>query len=904
MSGPSSQPPTGVHGDHVEIHDNVIVGDVVGKQVIHQHPPRPPASWPHQVGVIPPKAGFFQDRAEAARLREVLSGSAAAVLVGQDSVRGQVLTGMGGVGKTQLAADYARAARQAGEVDLLIWITANTSSAVVSGYAQAAVEALGADPTDPQAAARALLAWLEPAPRTEPPCRWLIVLDDVSDPADLHGLWPPSSPHGRTLVTTRRQDAALTRQGRQLVTIGLFTEAESLDYLREALAAHDRHDPAEQLAALAGQLGHLPLALSQAAAYLADTGISVSAYQSLLADRGLTLADASPDALPDDQPHTMAAAWALSIDRADTLRPHGLARPLLRLAAFLDPNGIPEDVLTSGPVLTYLTDSLRADTAQAAPPVTAEQAKLALSALRRLSLAHRTSAGTGFPTARIHQLIQHSVRDALTPDEHCALARTAADALCAVWPDLERDPTLAQSLRSNTTALTTCAESALYLPDVHTVLLRAGRSLGESGQVNAAVEYFRHLADTAHGHVGRDGPKTLNARHNLAHWLGEAGDAAGAAHAFAALLQDMVRVLGPDHVETLIARNNGAYWQGQAGDAAGAANAFAALLRDRLRVLGVTHPHTMETCINLAHWLGEAGDAAGAAEALAELLQVMSPALGQDDTRILAMCRLLAHWRGTAGDAAGAAAAYPELVERLARVLGPDHPDTLTVRSQRAYWREKAGDAAGAAAEFAELLDDMVRVLGPDHPNSLETRNLLAHVRGQAGNAAEAAAAYPELLDDMYRVLGRDAPSTLAARSNFADWTGQSGDARGAADAFAELLRDMTRVMGAHHPSTLVARGNLAYYRRQAGDVDEAVTEYGALLKDMLHVLGAAHPHTVSTLVSLLDCRLEKAATSGEAATPSDLLQEMTQLLGPEHLRAMATSRYFRDWARDMSGGT
>ncbi|MEV2236455.1 hypothetical protein AB0H69_49200, partial [Streptomyces phaeochromogenes] len=178
------------------------------------------------------------------------------------------------------------------------------------------------------------------ARRGAPTCRWLIVLDDVADPADLHGLWPPDSPHGRTLVTTRRRDAALKGEGRRLVEVGLFTAAEALAYLTTSLAAHGRTEPAGQLTMLAAELGHLPLALAQAAAYLIDSGKSAAAYRDLLADRTTTLTDLTPDTLPDEHAFALAAAWSLSIDRADTLRPAGLARPMLHLAALLDANGI------------------------------------------------------------------------------------------------------------------------------------------------------------------------------------------------------------------------------------------------------------------------------------------------------------------------------------------------------------------------------------------------------------------------------------------------------------------------------------------------------------------------------------------------------------------------------------
>lgn len=103
--------------------------------------------------MIPSRARSFQHRAEAERLR-------AAVEEGGTAVLGQVLTGLGGVGKTQLASDYARAAWHDGALGVLVWVTASARSAVVTGYAQAGVELCRADPDAPEKAAKQYLAWL------------------------------------------------------------------------------------------------------------------------------------------------------------------------------------------------------------------------------------------------------------------------------------------------------------------------------------------------------------------------------------------------------------------------------------------------------------------------------------------------------------------------------------------------------------------------------------------------------------------------------------------------------------------------------------------------------------------------------------------------------------------------
>ncbi|RSN42534.1 tetratricopeptide repeat protein [Streptomyces sp. WAC 04229] len=764
--------------------------------------------------MLPPRALSFQHRTEADQLRAAVDGGGTAVLT-------QVLTGTGGVGKTQLAADYARTVWDGGEVDVLVWISASSRSAITAGYAQAGVEVLAADPGDPEQAARAFLAWLEHK-AGQKPCRWLVVLDDVADPADMRGLWPPASRHGRALVTTRRREAALTGAGRRLVHVGLFMPWEAAAYLTAVLAAHDRHEQADQINDLAADLGHLPLALAQAAAYIIDADLTCASYRELLADRIRRLADLLPEpgALPDDQSATVAATWSLSIERANQIRPAGLARPMLELASMLDPNGIPTPVLTSRPALIHLFEHrtpIGMSGIHQPVPVSAEDAVLALRALHRLSLIDHTP-DTPHQAVRVHQLIQRATRDTLTPDQHYRFARTAADTLTAIWPEIERDTVLAQALRANATTLIRTAEDALYRPDIHQVLHRFGASLGESGQVAAARDHYQHLAATTCHYLGPDHPDTLATRSNLATWRGKAGDVVGAAAATEELLLDTVRVLGPDHPGVLTARGNLAAWRGKAGDAAGAAAAYQELLLDTVRVLGPDHPDTLATQNQLGAWRGRTGDAAGAVAAYEELLLDMVRVLGPDHPDTFGARHQLAFWRGWLGDATGAVAAYEELLLDMVRVLGPDHPDTLATQNHFAAWRGQAGDAAGAAAAYQELLLDTVRVLGPDHPDTLTARNNLAYWRGQAGDAAGAAAATEKLLLDTVRVLGPDHPDTLTARNNLAYWRGQAGDAAGAAAATEKLLAHCARVLGEDHPLTLTTRSNLARWQESAGD--------------------------------------------------------------------------------------
>ena len=627
-----------------------------------------------------------------------------------------VVTGDGGRGKTQLAADvFSDALTSIGEpdggygadrVDLAVWVAASSQASIVSTYAQAYAKlqpevagaswggADGGSQIDAAQQAEAFLEWLTTTDRA-----WLIVLDDVTDPGDLAGtngqagLWP-IGPSGGVILTTRRRDAALGHP----IDVDVFTPSESAEYLNGKLGAVPGlpGDVLDDAVGLANDLGHLPLALVQACAVIVNDAINCTTYRRLLAERTLTeMFPANPADSGDDYPHAVASAWALAADRANALAPVGLAASALALAATLDPNGVPENVFTTPAARTFLAFGRNTIThrkpiqenREQEELVTTEDARRAIRNLHRLSLLTHDPADAS-RTIRMHALTQRATLERLPDSVLVTAVRAAAAGLTQAWPTVENDPPRSLVLRANTLTLVGRHPIALWDQAVHPVLARAGRSLGEAGLVRDAVAYFTDLADQARRRLGPDHPHTLNARGNLANWREEAGDPASAATATEELLSDCLRVLGADHPETLTTRARLASIRGEAGDPTGAAAATEELLNDRLRLLGPDHPDTLISRHNLAGL------------------------------------------RGSIGDPAGAATAFGGLLPDHLRVLGPDHPDTLTTRGNLANWRGQAGDPAGAATAYAELLTDRQRVLGPDHPETLTPRgSFVANIR-------------------------------------------------------------------------------------------------------------------------------------------------------------------------------
>lgn len=704
------------------------------------------------VGRPPLRADAFQERP---RLRDVLTDAATVGTVAQ------VITGDGGTGKTQLAAAAFTAALPG--VDVAVWITAGTRSAVLSAYAQAftAIHALPSpgDEGEAEQQATQLLGWLAATRR-----RWLIVFDDVVDPAELRGLWP-SGPGGRALVTTRRRDAALLARG-QVLDVETFDRQESVAYLAAKLgrAPGVPTDVLAEAAGLAADLGDLPLALSHAAATIINDGITCAEYRTLLADRSRRLHDVLPVDPGEDYAHTVSGTWSLARDRADQLPPVGLAGPMLDAIAFLDPNGTPEAVLTSSPVLAHLPGD-------GASPSTA---RTAVRNLRRLSLVTHDPNDPA-RSVRMHALAQRAGIENLPPDEVVGTIRVLADALTEVWPAIEAGTTFGQALRANASVLISRHPTALWRSSAHRLLFRLGTSLADSGLIADTTAHFAALAADAISHLGADHPDTLRARHHLADTYGPSGDLVGARTAYRDLLRDQTRVLGPDHQDTLATRGDFGWWQGMSGDPGGAVGAFSTLLADRTRVLGPDHPDTLHTRNSLARWSGEADDLAGS--------------IGM----------------------------FESLLRDELRLLGPDHPDTLTTRNNLAHVRGRAGDPSGAAAEIRRVLAARSRLLGPNHPRTLTTRAHLARWRGEAGDPAGAAAAFEEILVDQIGVLGPDHPQVFNTRRKLAGWRGEAGDPEGAATVLAGVLADRLRVLGADHPDTVETRRSLHYWRDRSG---------------------------------------------------------------------------------------
>jgi len=799
------------------------------------------AVWPVRLGVVPPLAGSFSPRPETGLglAGSLVPGETTILCPAADGGTPDPLAPTGGTGKTQLAAALAHSLWQAGAVEVLVWLTASRRDAVIAGYAQALHDIGAAEPgAEPGAAAARFLAWLASTSRP-----WLIVLDDLTDPADLEGLWP-QGPAGHVVVTSRQDSAALRSEGRRVVQIGVFSRREALSYLTATL--YDDPDQRIEALDLAEDLRCLPLALAQAAALMADQGIDCRAYRVRFADRRRRLAGSAAGSYSS----IAMTTWSLSLDYADQFPPAGLARPALALTALLDPDGIPGAVLTSKPACDFMAGRPAADDDAAAAAAGGQRARSALQNLARLGLVTIDPA-TAERTVRVHPMVGATIREALPPAVLKQAAQAAAAALQATWPAHADQPVLAQALRDNTASLRQCTGDLLLTPETLPLLIRAGRSLQDARLTGPAIDYWLMMIDSIDRALGPGQAQALTARDHLATAYDTAGQPDEAISAHCRCVEERERILGPEHPDTLTCRGDLAHAYLTAGRLTEAIGVYERTLAGREWVLGPDHPDTLTSRGNLAFAYSSAGRLAEAITIFQRTLADRERILGPDHPDTLTARGNLAAASHSGGRLKEAIPLYQRTLADRERILGPDHPDTLTSCGNLAYAYRSAGKLKDAIPLYKRTVAGRERILGADHQDTLTALGNLAAAYHTARRLKDAIPLYERTLADRERVQGQDHPDTVTARGNLAAAYHSAGRMADAVPLYERTLADCERIRGPHHPDTLTSRCNLAHayhtVRRQA----DAIAVFERTLADCERVLEPGHPLTQTVRESL-----------------------------------------------------
>jgi hypothetical protein len=498
--------------------------------------------------------------------------------------------------------------------------------------------------------------------------RWLLVFDNAESPDDIRP-WLPGG-GGHVLITSREHRWAELAAP---VEVYVLARAESVAILQGRVAGLGDRD-ADQLAA---ELGDLPLAIAQAAGFMAETGTAAADYLDLLQTRA---SEILREGQPDSYPASLAAATEVTADRLAGDDP--AAAELASVSAFLAPEPIPLDLFTGA-----ASALPREVAARAADPIAWRQT---LAHLARQSLARIDQRGLG-----MHRLTQAILRDRLTPGQ-AAATRAHAEAILAAR-DLGdgTDPATWPGWAALMPHLLAADPAATENSDLRWQACRACWYLRSRGDARGGQDLAQNLYQQWRQRLGGDDAQTLSIAHTLAVALRDLGRYADARDLDQDSLNRERRLRGDDHPSTLTSAGGLAGDLRRLGEVQAARDLDQDTLNRYRRVLGDDHPSTLVSANNLALDLRRLG---------------MVPAARDLDQ---------------------------DTLDRRRRVLGDNHPDTLQSANNLAVDLNQLGEAQAARDLDQDTLDRRRRVLGEDHPDTLTSAsNLAADQRAleEAGN--------------------------------------------------------------------------------------------------------------------------------------------------------------------------
>ena len=614
---------------------------------------------------VPPRNPNFTGRSELLKeLRRTLRKRRAGAVV-----QAGAAYGLGGVGKTQLAVEYAH--RFAADYDLIWWIPAE-QPVTIPGRLAGLARQLGlpevADPAEQLA-----LLYRELGQRS----RWLLVFDNATEPRDLAPYRPPAG-GGHLLITSRNLAWGAMATP---IAVQVLPRADAVAFLRARTGRPN--DPAADLVAAA--LGDLPLALEQAGAYVEQTSGSLAHYLKLLETH---LGELLRLGVPLDYQDTVATTWALALKQIQAEAP--AAEDLLRLAAFLAPEDLPRPLLNEH--ADQLPDRLQRATSD---PLAYDQT---LSALSRYSLVTLTEHTLG-----VHRLVQAVVRHDLNQQSTQGWAGTAVRLVLAAFPQKSEDPRTASDcarlLSHAVTAAGHAEEVSANLKDTSLLLDRAAKYLWSRAELRQARQLFERALAIDEARLGPNHLDTAMSLNNLGTVLRGLGDLHGARTTLERALVGFEAQLGLNHPRVANNLINLGVVLADLGDLPAARTTLEHAVAICEAEFGPSHPSTATSLDNLGTVLADLGDLHSARTAFEGALTIREAEFGPDNLNTATSLVNLGMVLRRLGDSPAARDHYQHGLAVFEAQLGSDHPNTVTVRQNLAAVLGELGARAEPTGE-------------------------------------------------------------------------------------------------------------------------------------------------------------------------------------------------------------
>jgi tetratricopeptide (TPR) repeat protein len=798
--------------------------------------PRNPVIW----GEVPTRNKNFTGRDDILqRLREGASSQVTVVMPTSGGAHSsgsdpgnpipQGVHGLGGVGKTAIAIEYAY--RYRSEYDVVWWIAADQLSAIRGSLAELAQRLnLEAKPT---AGIDGLIEAARDALRLGKPYRrWLLVFDNVDQPEDIQKLIPTGP--GDVLITTRnnRWDSVI-----RAFPMDVFQPGESREFLlkrvRKGLADADADR-------MAKELGHLPLALEQAGAMLAETGMPADEYLRQLKEHAADIMNEGP---PSGYPRSMTAAWKLSVDAVKRSRPQALE--VLRCCAFFGPEPIPRDVFRRGVQERGVQETGTVVGQVLANPIETARAMRELARYALITLDGNA--------VKVHRLIQTLLRDELTPEQQAGYRHEAHLIMAANAPEDPDDATSWPRFRE-------------LLPHVN----------AEATELHRSREFeVRSLA------------------RGVIRYLYQSGDYTSALALTERFLDQWTQDSGPDDENVLRLQRHLGNIQRLMGRYPEAYRVTEETFLRAATALGESDPTTLSLRTGFGADLRAKGSFAAARDLDADSLTLLERSYGAEDPRTLRLLTSLALDYGLVSDYATAQPLWESAFAVMSRPKSGATPlDVISAWIGISFTLRLLGqfDEALDVAQDARDYGQNSSGLGSEHLSTLRAVNAyLIAARRLPELRQEALDDGRGLLDLATRRHGDRNPETLAiaaGMSNLMRTTDASYHEQALALAEPTVKR-FAAVYGASHPYHYGCMTNLALLKRITGDAAEARELDQLAVDGLTGGLGKDHHYTLTAGVNLASDYAALGQPAKARALEEDTLRRLTKLLGETHAHTL-----------------
>ncbi|SDF68672.1 Tetratricopeptide repeat-containing protein [Lentzea fradiae] len=808
----------------------------------------PPPVW----GNVPPRNPNFTGRRELLEQlgKRLNAGGTTAVLP-------SALHGMGGIGKTQMATEYVY--RHSQDYDLIWWIEAARTTQIRASLTELARQ-LGLPGSSESSTA--VPAVREALRLGKPFRRWLLIFDAAESPEEVLPFIPTNG-SGEVLITSRNPDWAGVARPLELA---VFDREESIELLGKRGPEIDLDDADR----LAEKLGDLPLAVEQAAAWRAMTGMPVAEYLRLFDESMAEILDTSA---PPAYEVSVAAAWNVSFDELKTRNP--AAHQILHICAFFSPEPISRDLFTG--VSRGVSISPELDAALRDP------IKLA-KAIRDINRYGLAKIDHGNNTIQLHRLVQLVLRNRVMAPQLQAQMKHGAHQLLS-----GRDPNDPESARhwpryrellphAYAADIVDCEDGW-----VRQLAINLMRYLFAWGDHDEAVRLAEYAYGKFQRQLGPTDPHTLDVAQRLGFYLWGLGRYEEAARVNQLTLQRRIQVSGEDSEETLSLQTNIVIDLRAKGDFAQASKLSEEIYTKSKRLFGEDDPDTLYAAFQHALSLRLSGEYRAAAKLDENTLQRRTEVLGPDHPRTLSTHAALIVDRREAGEYIRARIEQETLAGQFQARLGEHNADTVAMQFLLSVARRKDGEHTTALALSTAALDWFDVAYGADHPTTMACA--LAHsIDLRHSGDLSAAHGLGSKTFERYRLsLGEDHPHTIAATVDLAVTLRLQGEAADARVLDERALEHFRTGIGPNHPYAVIAAINLASDLASVGETGKAVELGQDAVERAERVLGTGHPTTLAAAINLgLDLRaVGRTAEAEQYRNP--ILDRYRKVLGEAH---------------------